>query len=191
MTFEELNIVRTLKKKIADEEQKLQGFRDLAQSITPQATRVTYREGKKEISYTCLDAQPKGSSKDSRVEMTVALIVDTEKIIADLKMQLEKETPLLIKKFQAEFPDGIEQRILISRYVAGQSFREIARSMRYSLQHVFRVHKKILKNLDQKRRVEESSGELMRYCVNTCQCDILNLQKLCTEKLHKGLDVND
>ena len=127
MTFEELNIVRKLKKQIADEEQKLQGFRDLAQSITPQATRVTLREGKKEISYTCLDAQPKGTSKDSRIEMTVALIVDTEKIIENLKIQLEKETPLLIKKIQAEFPDGTEQRILINRYVAGKSFREIVR----------------------------------------------------------------
>ena len=80
---------------------------------------------------------------------------------------------------------------MISRYIVGQSFRDIARSMRYSLQHIFRVHKKILKNLDQKRRVQESSGELMRYCVNTYQCDIVDLKKLCTEKLHNGLDVND
>ena len=191
MTFEELNIVRKLKKQIADEEQKLQGFKDLAQSITPQATRVTLREGKKEVSYTCLDAQPKGTSKDSRIEMTVALIVDTEKIIENLKTQLETETPLLIKKIQGEFPDGTEQRILISRYVAGQSFREIARRMEYSLQHIFRVHTRILKSLDKKRRVEEGSGELMRYCVNTYQCDILDLQKLCAEKISKIHTEND
>lgn len=61
MTFEELNIMRTLKKKISDEEQKLQGFRELAQSITPQFSRTTCREGKKEISYTCMDLQPKGT----------------------------------------------------------------------------------------------------------------------------------
>ena len=188
MTFEELNIVRKLKKQIADEEQKLQGFRDLAQSITPQATRVTYREGKKEISYTCLDAQPKGTSKDSRIEMTVALIVDTEKIIADLKIQLEKETPLLVKKIQTEFPDGVEQRILINRYVVGKSFREIARLMGYSRQHIFRIHQRVLKSLKQKMRVDVTTGDTMRYCVTDYPCDIVDLQKLCTEKLQKIFD---
>ena len=182
MTIEELNIVRKLKKQISDEEQKLQGFKDLAQSITPQATRVTHREGANEISYTCLDAQPKGTSKDSRIETTVALIVDTEKIIENLKNQLEKETPLLIKKIQIEFPDGTEQRILINRYVVGKSFREIAQRMKYSLQHIFRIHTRILKSLKQKMRVEESSRGSMRYCVTTGQCDIVDLQKLCTKK---------
>ncbi len=184
MTFEELNIVRKLKKQIADEEQKLQGFRDLAQSITPQATRVTLREGKKELSYTCLDAQPKGTSKDSRVEMIATLIVDTEKIIENLKIQLEKETPLLIKKIQAEFPDGTEQRILISRYIVGQSFREIARIFHYSLRHIFRVH-------DRAKKKCHHHVTSMSYCVTSGQCDIVDLKKLCTEKLHNGLDVND
>lgn len=184
MTFEELNIVRKLKKQISDEEQKLQGFRDLAQSITPQATRVTYREGKKEISYTCLDAQPKGSSKDSRIEMTVALIVDTEKIIADLKMQLEKETPILIKKITENFSDPAEQKILFQRYVICNSFREIARIFHYSLRQIFRVH-------DRAKKKCHHHVTSMSYCVTAYDCDILNLQKLCTEKLHKGLDVND
>lgn len=147
MTFEELNIVRKLKKQIADEEQKLQGFKDLAQSITPQATRVTLREGKKEISYTCLDAQPKGTSKDSRIEMTVALIVDTEKIIENLKTQLEKNETLLIKKIAENFSDSTEQKILFNRYVVGKSFREIARLMKYTLRNIFYIHKRILKNL--------------------------------------------
>ena len=170
MTIEGLNIVRKLKKQISDEEQKMQGFKDLAQSITPQATRVTHREGTKEISYTCLDAQPKGTSKDSRIETTVALIVDTEKIIENLKIQ-------------TEFPDVTEQRILINRYVAGKSFREIAQRMKYSLQHIFRIHTRILKSLKQKMRVEESSRGSMRYCVTTGQCDIVDLQKLCTKKI--------
>ena len=147
MTFEELNIVRKLKKQIADEEQKLQGFKDLAQSITPQATRVTLREGKKEISYTCLDAQPKGTSKDSRIEMTVALIVDTEKIIENLKTQLEKETPLLIKKITEDFSDPAEQKILFQRYVICNSFREIARIFHYSLRQIFRLHDRAKKNV--------------------------------------------
>lgn len=167
MTFEELNIVRTLKKRIADEEQKLQGFRELAQSITPQFSRTTYREGKKEISYTHLDTQPKGTSQDSRVEMTVALIVDTEKIISDLKSQLEKETPLLIKKIAENFSDSTEQKILFQRYVVGKSFREIARMFNYSLRQIFRVHKKNFKKFFR-------------------DYDILNLEKICTKNFQKG-----
>lgn len=183
MTFEELNIVRKLKKQIADEEQKLQGYKDLAQSITPQATRVTIREGKKETSYTCLDAQPKGTSKDSRIEMTVALIVDTEKVIENLKIQLEKETPLLIKKIQAKFPDGVEQRILINRYVVGKSFREIARIIGYSLRHIFRVHDRLKKDVIR--------CHSMSYCVTGGQCDIVDLKKLCTENFLESRVEND
>ena len=112
--------------------------------------------------------------------MTVALIVDTEKIIADLKIQLEKETPLLVKKIQTEFPDGVEQRILINRYVAGKSFREIARTMGYSLRHIFRVHDRLKKDVIRCHNVSS--------CVTTYQCDIVDLQKLCTEKLQKIFD---
>ena len=146
MSFEELNIVRTLKKKISDEEQKLQGFKDLAQSITPQFSRTTCREGKKEISYTCLDVQPKGNSSDSRIEKIIPLIIDTEKIIADLKERLKIETSLLIEKINANFT-GIEHRILFGHYVNGKSFREIALTSHYTLRHIFRVHDRLKKEL--------------------------------------------
>ena len=145
MTFEELNIMRTLKKKISDEEQKLQGFKDLAQSITPQFSRTTCREGKKEISYTCLDVQPKGNSSDSRIEKIIPLIIDTEKIIADLRERLKTENSLLIEKINANFT-GIEHRILFGHYVNGKSFREIALTSHYTLRYIFFIHKRILKS---------------------------------------------
>ena len=145
MTFEELNIVRKLKKQIADEEQKLQGFKDLAQSITPQFSRTTCREGKKEISYTCLDVQPKGNSSDSRIEKIIPLIIDTEKIIADLRERLKTENSLLIEKINANFT-GIEHRILFGHYVNGKSFREIALTSHYTLRYIFFIHKRILKS---------------------------------------------
>ncbi len=145
MTFEELNIMRTLKKKISDEEQKLQGFRELVQSITPQFSRTTYREGKKEISYTCLDVQPKGNNADSRIEKIIPLIIDTEKIIADLRERLKTENSLLIEKINANFT-GIEHRILFGHYVNGKSFREIALTSHYTLRYIFFIHKRILKS---------------------------------------------
>lgn len=144
MTFEELNIVWTLKKKISDEEQKLQEFKDFAKSITPQFSRTTYREGKKEISYTCLDTLPKGKNIDSRMEKIIPLIIDTEKIIADLKERLEIETSLLIDKINANFTD-IEHKILFGHYVNGKSFREIALTSHYTLRNIFYIHKRILK----------------------------------------------
>lgn len=147
ITFEELNIVRKLKKQLADEETKLQGFKDLAESITPQFSRTTYREGKKEISYTCLDVSPKGSGKDSRVEMIATLIIDTEKIIEGLEKRLKEETEILMKKIVENFPKGVEHRLLFNRYVIGKSFKEIAHLMRYSLRQIFYVHKRILKRL--------------------------------------------
>ena len=148
MTFEELNIVREIKKQIADESQRLEGLKDFALSITPQFSRETYRDEKNKLqSFTCLNVLPKGNSTDSRVEKIAVLIADTEKNISDLKIQLEKETPLLIKKIQAEFPDGIEQRILINRYVVGKSFREISHIMKYSLRQIFYIHERILKRL--------------------------------------------
>lgn len=148
MTFEELNIVRKLKKQIANEEDKLANFRDLAQSITPQFSRETFRDEKNKLqSYTCLNVLPKGNSTESSVEKVATLIVDTERIIDDLKKQLEKEQTLLIKKITENFSDSTEQKILLNHYALGKSFRAIAQNSHYSVRQVLRIHKRLIKNL--------------------------------------------
>lgn len=148
MTFEELNIVRKIKKQIADEEQKLRGFKDFALSITPQFSRETYRDEKNKLqSFTCLNVMPKGTGTDSRVETIATLIVDTEKVIADLKKRLEIETPLLAKKIKNEVEDSTAQTLLLYRYVFCEHFRDIGFLMKYSESHVYFTHKKILEEM--------------------------------------------
>lgn len=145
MTFEELNIVRTLKKQIADEVQRLEGLKDFALSITPQFSRETYRDEKNKLqSFTCLNVMPKGNSTDSRVEKIAVLIADTENKISNLQKELATESMLLTEKINANFT-GIEHRILFGHYVNGKSFREIALTSHYTLRYIFYIHKKILK----------------------------------------------
>ena len=145
MTFEELNVIRELNKRLVAEKQKLQGFQYLISSITPQFSRTTYRKDKKEISYTCLDVSPKNSNTDSKVELIASLIVDTEKIISDIESQIENETPLLIKKIQGEVQDQPIQSILLYRYVFLKSFREIGFMLHYSERFIYKEHKRFLK----------------------------------------------
>ena len=145
MTIEELNLIRRLEKKLTVEKQKLQGFKYLISSITPQFSRTTYRKGEKEISYTCLDVSPKNSSIDSRVELIASLIVDTEKKISDIESQIENETPLLINKIQEEVQDTLIQSILLYRYVFLKNFREIGFMLHYSERFIYKEHKKFLK----------------------------------------------
>ena len=145
MTFEELNIIRELNKRLVAEKQKLQGFKYLISSITPQFSRTTYRKDKKEISYTCRDVSPKSLNTSSRVELIASLIVDTEKIISDIESQIEKELPLLAKKICEEFQNPIAQSILLYRYVFLKNFREIGFITRYSERFIYKEHRKILK----------------------------------------------
>lgn len=145
MTIDELNLIRRLEKKRIAEKQKLQGFKYLISSITPQFSRTTYRKDKKEISYTCLDVSPKNSGTDSRVELIASLIVDTENGIAEIESQIEKETPLLIDKIQAEVQDPLIQSILIYRYAFLKNFREIGFMLHYSERFIYKEHKRFLK----------------------------------------------
>lgn len=148
MTLEELNIVRKLNQQIADEEKKLQGFKDLAQSMTPPFSRETYIDERNKLqSYTCLNALPKGSSIDSRVEMVATLIVDTEKVIEGLKKRIKTERTLLVQKIQNEVSDTVAQTLLIHRYVLCEHFRDIGFVMRYSESYVYFTHRKILETL--------------------------------------------
>ena len=143
MTFEELNVVRTLRKQIADEERKLEVLKYSIDSITPKFKRVT-QNGE---SFTCLDDSPKSKSHNSRTETISTLIIDTENKIAELHKQLDKETSALIGNICREYLDTIKQIILIHRYVNGKSFREIARAVHYSKSQVCIIHKKIISGL--------------------------------------------
>lgn len=154
MTFEELNIVRELKKQIRDEEQKIQALRDCAETITQKYSRETLTNSqypKTKKSYTTLDTLPTGGNNNSRVESFSVLIIDGEKKLSALKIKADDEAEKLIRKIQTEFENAIEQTILLYRYVLCKPFRDISRQTKYSLTYIFNVHNRLIKNLQKKR----------------------------------------
>lgn len=137
MTWQELNEVRTLKKRIAMEQKNLKALRDSASSIS------SNNFGAEKIS---------SKNTKSRVEILTVLIVDTEKEIEELQKRLIEAVPTLTQKIQTKVPDKAEQTLLIYRYVACEYFRDIGFKMGYSEQHIYYLHNRIL----QKLRVDKS-----------------------------------
>lgn len=148
MTFEELNRVRVLKKQVQDELQKIQALRDCAESITQKYSREIltcpqYPKIKK--SYATLAVSPTGGVASSKVENFSVMILDSEKKIADLQEKIVVEVAELVEKIQRDFPNSIEQTILIYHYVLCKPLRVIANILQYSRGYVGNVHARILK----------------------------------------------
>ena len=134
MTFEELNIVRKLKKQIADETKKLQALKIVIGAFP-------HKYGKQN------QGGSSGGVAKSDFESFVVQIADTEKKIENLQTELTDAVPRLTKKIQSEITDTAEQTLLIYRYVACKFFRDIGFLMGYSEAHVYFRHREILKNL--------------------------------------------
>ena len=143
MTYQELNVVRVLKKKLEDETKKLSSLRDLVRPATTKFTRETI-DGK---SYTCLDVMPRGTNTTSPTESLAMMITDAERRIANLKRRIESESLTLINKIQAEVQDVKGQALLIHRYINCEHFRDIGFAMGTSESNVYFTHRKILKKL--------------------------------------------
>ena len=143
MTYEELNVVRNLKKKLDAEVNKLSALRDLVRPATTKFTRETV-DGK---SYTCLDVMPHGTNTASPTETLATMITDAERRIANLKRRIENESLTLANKIQVEVQDAKEQALLIHRYISCKHFRDIGFAMGISEANVYFSHRKILKKL--------------------------------------------
>lgn len=149
MTWQELNEVRTLKKRITQVQQKLKALRDCIRPATVKYTRETNNKGE---SYTALDVMPKNKNTNSQTETLAVMLTDSEKELSALQKRLTETIPALTKKIQAELTDNIEQTLMIYRYVACEYFRDIGFKMGYSEQHIYYLHNRIL----QKLRVDKS-----------------------------------
>ena len=132
MTWQELNEVRTLRKRISIEQKNLKALRDSATSINSNVF------GADNI---------KSQNHKSRVEILTALIVDTEKEIEILQKRLVDAVPTLTEKLQATLSDRTEQTLMIYRYVACKFFRDIGFEMGYSENWVYWKHRQILKKI--------------------------------------------
>ena len=132
MTFAELNEVRCLKKKIADENKKLKALKIVIGS-------VPHKYGKSD------EGGSGTAATKSAFESFIVQIADCEKKIESLQAQLTDAVPRLTKKIQDEVSDSAEQSLLIYRYVACEYFRDIGFLMGYSENWIYWKHNKILK----------------------------------------------
>lgn len=150
MTFEELNVIRNLKKRLSDEEQKLEALKLSVESIVPQFSRN--KDG-----FTCLDDLPKAKIRDSRTEKMVLMIIDAERRIASTHSRIDEEIAALTEKIQREVVSETDQALLIHRYVNCKNFREIGILLGFSEAHTYFTHRRILKNLLQENLIVNNS----------------------------------
>ena len=130
MTYEELNIVRNLKKKLEAEKQKLSALRE---SITPATPK--------------LNDLPRGTDTASPTEKLAMMMTDAERKIARLNRRIESESLTLANQIQSEVQDSKEQALLIHRYINCKSFRDIGLVMGFSEGYIYFSHRRILKKL--------------------------------------------
>ena len=94
-----------------------------------------------------LSDMPKSSNRGtSKLEDTIVKIVDLQEEInrdIDKLVDLKKEIVRTIKKIE----DKELQVVLEKRYLCFESWERIAVEMNYSIQHIFRLHSKALKNI--------------------------------------------
>lgn len=96
---------------------------------------------------TTLSDMPKDPNRGtSKLEDTIVKIVDLQEEInrdIDKLVDLKKEIVRTIKKIE----DKELQVVLEKRYLCFETWEKIAVDMNYSIQHIFRLHSKALKNI--------------------------------------------
>ena len=132
MTFEELNIVRTLKKQIAAENKKLKALKIIMGAFP-------HKYGKSNES-----GVTSGGSTKSAFESFVAQIVDCENKIAELERKVVETSSQLSVNIQKTFHDSTEQTFLLYRFVACKYFREIGFLIGLSERRVYQLYENIL-----------------------------------------------
>ena len=94
-----------------------------------------------------LSDMPKDPNRGtSKLEDTIVKIVDLQEEInrdIDKLVDLKKEIVRTIKKIE----DKELQVVLEKRYLCFETWEKIAVDMNYSIQHIFRLHSKALKNI--------------------------------------------
>lgn len=105
MTLSELYAVRNLKKRLEDEQKKLNALKIVVGAFP-------HKYGQSD------EGAGSGGTPKSTFESYVVQIADTEKKIEKLQNELTDAVLRLTEKIQAEMTDTAEQTLLIYRYVA-------------------------------------------------------------------------
>lgn len=131
MTYEDLNEVRRLTKKIFDAQEKLKALNSISESLTEK-----------------IDKLPCEKNNLAHTETVLMMILAAEYDVENLQFELGEAVPKLVKKIQDYFSDEVEQTILIYRYVACKSWNEIQKLIGYSRSRVFYFHNRALGKLE-------------------------------------------
>ena len=128
MRLEELLSVRYLSKKLKREKSKLKSMQE---SLTSTTVRLT--------------GLPRSPNTVSLIDKITAEVLDAEKAFAELEDNLKTASKSLANKIQSAFAKVIDQyyfecQTLIYRYCADYSFRQIAKSINFSVVSVYRFH---------------------------------------------------
>ena len=126
----ELNQVRELKKRIQAVERHLQALRMSAENLVP-----------------IIDGLPHAKEAKSRVEKIALMIVASEREIETFREEIIQTKSALADKILCEVEEPTLQVLLVLRYVECLSFKDVARRMKSSLRHVYRLHEKFFKHV--------------------------------------------
>ena len=97
-----------------------------------------------------ISKSPSGNSKDvSRIENAVAEIYEcTEKLAEEISGAVTVREKILSTIKRLENPN--ERLVIEMRYIGFDSWESIAKKTSFSLPHIFRLHRRALKNLETK-----------------------------------------
>lgn len=130
MTREELEEVRELKREMRREEGRLTTLRLSMETLTQ-----------------LMDGMPHARSQSSKVERLTLQIIETERLIGELRARLlEAATKILDAIKNAPLTQN-EQQLLILRYVQCLNFKDIWERLEYSDAHVYRLHAEALEKM--------------------------------------------
>lgn len=107
---------------------------------------VSLRELATKATSTLSDTPPSGSRNVHSMEGIIVKMMDLENEInkdIDTLVDLKREFVFIIKKIN----NPEYQTLLELRYLCFKTWEQIAVEMGYSLQHIFRIHDKALKNI--------------------------------------------
>lgn len=108
---------------------------------------VSLRELATKATSTLSDTPPSGSRNVHSMEGIIVKMMDLENEInkdIDTLVDLKREFVFIIKKIN----NPEYQTLLELRYLCFKTWEHIAVEMGYSLQHIFRIHDKALKNIN-------------------------------------------
>lgn len=120
----ELTCVRELKAELQRRQERLKNLREVATSVTVPR----------------LDGLPRANNLFSKPEKFMQLIIDEERELARLQVELDETATDLSKEIKKRVDDARQETILILRYVGCLSFREVSRRTSYSVRNCLRLH---------------------------------------------------